>query len=237
MYQPDQREFNYMGDDYVAQPFARRCRCNSFIVRSVDLTEVPDTFREADISKFDFNAYGVDTTKLKEIIMSFFNDYKRWKASGKGLYLFSKTTGSGKTFLACCLAKSVMMKYGLTMRFTTAPGYIDKVSEGYTLSKQGISDNPSDVFRECDLLILDDLGVQLSNDWQNQELFKLVNDRVNKGLVTIYTSNLDISKVNVDERIRSRIYGTSIALQMPEESVRTKKANDAQKDFLKGVLG
>lgn len=226
-----------MGEDYKAQPFARRCRCNSHIQTSSDLTGVPDILREADIYKFDFGCYGVDTSKLKEIIMSFFGDYKKWKASGKGLYLFSKTSGSGKTFLACCLGKSVMMKYGIVMRFITAPNYIDKVSEGYTLSKQGIMDSPADTYRECELLILDDLGTQLSSEWQMQELFKLVNDRVAKGLVTIYTSNLEISKLNVDERIRSRIYGSSIALQMPEESVRTKKANEAQKDFLKGVLG
>lgn len=48
---------------------------------------------------------------------------------GKGLYLWSNTPGSGKTFLSCCLARSLMVKYDLQMRFITAPAYIDTVGE------------------------------------------------------------------------------------------------------------
>lgn len=174
--------------------------------------------------------------KRKAIILNFFDKYNEWVKKGKGLYIFSKTAGSGKTFLSCCIGKSVMMRYGLRFKFITVPDYIDKVSEGYTLAKQGIPNSPADIYKECDLLVLDDIGTQLDKPWQNQELFKLVNERVNSGLITIYTSNLPIDKLNIDERVKSRIYGTSILLPMPEESIRSRKANESQDDFLRSIL-
>lgn len=173
---------------------------------------------------------------VKKIVNSLVYDYRVWEGMGKGIYFWSKTAGSGKSFLSCCIGKSVMMKYGLRFRFITMPGYIDKVSEGYTFAKQGITDNPADIYKKCELLVIDDIGTQIDKPWQSQELFKLINERISAGLVTIYTSNLPIDSLNVDERIKSRIYGSTIVLQMPEESVRKKKANEAQNNFLKQIL-
>lgn len=237
LYTVSAREIEYVyGDAAEDMEYARKCTKCLGINSSEDLTGVPDTMREADLYKFDFDCYEVNTDKLKQIVFNMFNKYKEWAQKGKGLYIYSKTPGSGKTFLTCCLGKSIMMKYGIQFKFVTAPDYIDKVSEGYTLAKQGIPDSPADVYKTCELLVLDDIGAQMGKDWQTQELFKLINTRISKGLVTIYTSNLDIDRLNVDERIRSRIYGSSIILPMPEVSVRTIKANEAQDAFLKGIL-
>ena len=41
--------------------------------------------------------------------------------------------GSGKTFLACCMAKSVMIKYDLQMRFITAPDYLKTVGDNFSI--------------------------------------------------------------------------------------------------------
>lgn len=237
LYTVSARELEYVyGDAAEDMEYARKCTRCLGIKPTEDLTGAPDTMREADIYKFDFSCYGVNTAKLKQIVFSMFERYKEWAQKGKGLYIYSKTPGSGKTFLACCLGKSIMMKYGIQFKFVTAPDYIDKVSEGYTLAKQGIPDSPAEVYKTCDLLVIDDIGAQIGKEWQTQELFKLINSRISQGLVTIYTSNLDIDKLNVDERIRSRIYGSSIMLPMPEVSVRTKKANEAQDAFLNGIL-
>lgn len=232
------RELEYVyGDAAVDTEYARRCTaCMGINKSSGDTTGCPDSFREADIYKFDFDCYEADMAKRKAIILNFFDKYNEWVKKGKGLYIFSKTAGSGKTFLSCCIGKSVMMRYGLRFKFITVPDYIDKVSEGYTLAKQGIPNSPADIYKECDLLVLDDIGTQLDKPWQNQELFKLVNERVNSGLITIYTSNLPIDKLNIDERVKSRIYGTSILLPMPEESIRSRKANESQDDFLRSIL-
>ena len=219
----------------MASEYARKCpRCNGGT--RYTYSNIPSQYDEAYYKKFEWDIYGCDTSGLKEITDSFVNDFTKWQTMNKGLYISSKTSGSGKTFLSVCIGRSVMMMHNLRFKFVGVTEYIEKVAEGYTLAKQGIHDSPSDIYREVDLLVIDDIGTQLDKAWQNQELFRLINGRVNNGLLTIYTSNFPIDKLNVDDRIRSRIMGTSIPLPMPEVSIRQKKAKESQTDFLKSIL-
>lgn len=70
-----------------------------------------------------------------------------------------------------------------------------------------------------------------------QEIFRLVNKRMEDGNITIYTSNMSTDTLNVDNRTRDRIIKTSIELRMPEESIRKKEAAREQKTFLASVMG
>lgn len=127
-----------------------------------------------------------------------------------------------------------MMKYDLEMRFITAPDYISVVGDSYKRDRGEL--DSSEVYRECKLLVLDDIGAQADKDWQRQELFRLINKRMEDGNVTIYTSNMSTDNLNVDARTRDRIVKVSVELQMPEESLRRKKAEMEQNEFLKEVL-
>ena len=116
----------------VPLEFARLCTGCRAQRRLQDMTGAPPQFRDADLSKFGFDSYSHDMGNLRKITEDFLRNYwERWEKSGKGLYLWSKTPGSGKTFLACCLGKSVMIKYDLRMRFITVPDYLAKVGESY----------------------------------------------------------------------------------------------------------
>lgn len=214
---------------------ARKCpRCTGKW-RNTDKTGVPDEYHEADLYKFNFEAYEVDLSNLKKLAWSLFNKFNDWQNKGKGIYLWSQTPGSGKTFLACCIAKSVMMKYDLQMRFITAPDYISLVGDSYKRERGEV--DKSMIYRECPLLVLDDLGTQMDKEWQRQEIFRLVNQRMASGTVTIYTSNYPAEKLNVDDRTKDRIIKTSVVIQMPEESIRRKKAKNEQDSFLKTMIG
>lgn len=113
--------------------------------------------------------------------------------------------------------------------------YINTVGDSYKRDR-GEAD-PSEVYRECRLLVLDDIGAQADKDWQRQELFRLINKRMEDGNITIYTSNMSTDGLNVDARTRDRIVKTSVELQMPEESIRKKKAMGEQREFLAGIIG
>lgn len=215
--------------------FARPCKRCQTDRRRLDMTGAPPQFRGADLSKFGFDSYSRDMGSLRKISGDFLENYRsRWEKSGKGLYLWSKTPGSGKTFLACCIGKSVMIKHDRKMRFITAPDYLSTVGESYG-RQQGERDK-SAVYRECDLLIFDDIGAQKTGEWQSQETFRLVNERLNAGKITIFTSNVCPEDLNVDERTIDRILRKSIVLQMPEESIRGKQARDEQDSFLRDII-
>lgn len=215
--------------------FARRCTKCTGERRIIDNTGVPDEYHDADFGKFDFSAYQVDMSKARNLCWSMVQNFTEWEKVGKGLYLWSKTPGSGKTFLACCIAKSLMMKYDLQMRFVTAVDYINAVGESY--KRERGQEDVSEVYRTCSILVFDDIGAQIDKDWQRQELFRLVNKRMENGTITIYTSNLGTQSLNVDDRTRDRIVKSSIVLQMPEESIRRKKAQEEQARFLQSVMG
>lgn len=214
--------------------FCKPCTKCSGIRRAVDRTGVPDEYYDADLGKFKFESYSVDMSKVKQLAVSFLQDFPKWQGSGKGLYLWSKTPGSGKTFLASCIAKSVMIKYDLQMRFITAPDYIAAVGDSYKRERGEL--DSTQVYRECALLVVDDIGAQADKEWQRQEMFRLVNTRMSKGLVTIFTANMTIEQLNVDDRTKDRIIKTSVSIQMPEESIRRQKAKNEQNEFLRSIL-
>lgn len=213
---------------------AKRCPKCFGAWRSDDRTGVPDEYHEADIEKFNFGAYSVDMSNIQKIARSIIWQWKEWSRYGKGIYMWSQTPGSGKTFLASCIGKSVMIKHDLQMRFITAPDYINLVAESYK-RERGEYD-PSEVYRSCPVLIFDDVGAQIGKEWQRQEVFRLVNQRISTGVVTIYTSNMPVEDLNVDDRTIDRIIKSSIVIQMPEESIRRKRAKNEQDRFLAEIL-
>lgn len=213
--------------------FAKKCsRCAGKTAQE-DFSGIP--FAECDITRFNFEAYSVNLNNIKKIAMSLVDNFEKWQNSGKGIYLWSKTSGSGKTYLASCITRSLMLKYHLQAKFVTVPDYISCVGDSYK-RERGERDK-SEIIRSCQLLILDDLGAQISRDWQSQELFRLINKRMSEGLVTFYTSNMAPENLNLDDRIINRIVKSSIVIQLPEESIRLKKAKSEQEAFLKNILG
>lgn len=62
----------------------------------------------------------------------------------------------------------------------------------------------------CELLVLDDLGVEMTTPWNYQILYQLIDSRYDAMLPTIYTSNFSIPELTKkigDNRIISRIIG------------------------------
>lgn len=120
--------------------------------------------------------YSDNMEKFEKIIRQYFGNCE---SVGRGLYLWSRTPGTGKTFLSYCLGKSIMMRYDLRMRFITAPNYLALVGESYK-RQQGLNDE-SQIYRECELLIFDDFGKQKSGEWQKLEIFRIIDERANEG--------------------------------------------------------
>lgn len=203
--------------------------------RTSDVTGVPVKYFDANLTSFDFKIYSANTQGLQKVINSYFEKYELCKKQNKGLYLWSKTPGTGKTFLTCCLARSIMMKYDLQMRFVTVLDYLRAVAE--SCNRQQGTEDTSEIYRECELLVLDDLGTQKNGEWQEQEIFRLINERQNNGKIMLFTSNYPPEQLRLSDRTIDRILKGSIVLQMPEESIRRMKAQKEQERFLKEILG
>lgn len=122
--------------------------------------------------------------------------------------LFYGETGLGKTFISNCIAKSLLDKGNLVIYQTSFKMF--EIIEDYKFknSNEHISkDNYNNLF-ECDLLIIDDLGTELTNSFTNSELFNILNTRLLNGKKTIISTNLTPLQLRetYTERIFSRIF-------------------------------
>ena len=76
----------------------------------------------------------------------------------------------------------------------------------------------------------------MKKDWIDSVLYRLIDHRYRRTLVTIYTSNIQCSNLRIDERITDRINGTSHLIHLPEVPIRYQDKQLEKQEFLKKVL-
>lgn len=199
-----------------------------------DDSGIPKIFSEADMSKFRFEEYDRDTKNLEVIISSFWKEFEKWEKRSKGLFLWSSTKGSGKSFLACCLAVSIREKHRKSIKFISSVDYLQMVKESYSQGHDVPNRLPG-IFN-CDLLVVDDLGSEKKGDWQNQELFRLFDSRLCNGRINIVTSNFSPNDLQCDGRIVDRIGKICLPIRLPETSIRMRRAQKENEQFTASIL-
>ena len=85
------------------------------------------------------------------------------------------------------------------------------------------------------VLVIDDIGVQMSKEWSDTVFYRLVNARYNNRLVTIYTSNQECKNLKMDERIIDRIESTTYPVPLPEEPIRSRKRAEKRSQLMEQI--
>lgn len=204
---------------------------------------IPASYCDATLRQFDWeyqeNGKPANMEGKRKVVDSFIADFTEWEKDGMGLYIHSRTRGSGKTFLASCICNELMKSGAMVTKFVRAGDLIDIAKSADPTSPNLYEREPVRLLQACKLLVLDDIGQKQSGAaWHEDILFQIIDQRVNDGLVTIYTSNVRLDQLEIDDRIVSRIYQKSVELRLPEYSHRTKAANLHKVAFLKerGVI-
>ncbi len=140
--------------------------------------------------------------------------------------LFTGKTGLGKTFLSSCIANE-LLKQGKIILYQTASVMLDTIID-YRFGKANSSKDIYDHLLNVDLLIIDDLGTEGTNQMKLVELFNIVNSRLlnsKKVTKTIISTNLSLQALfeNYDERIVSRLVGNYDICYFFGEDIRFMK--------------
>lgn len=125
----------------------------------------------------------------------------------RGNLLLIGTTGTGKTHISTAIAREII-EQGYDVLYDSAQNIIaDFTDDQYRRSG---TESKADKYLECDLLIIDDLGAEFSNQMTLSILYNLLNTRQNKGLATIISTNLTAKELaaRYEGRIYSRIVGS-----------------------------
>ena len=141
-----------------------------------------------------------------------------------GNLLFCGAPGLGKTHLSAAIAREVADS-GWSVVYDTA----NHVFERFEAQKFGRDDAEADVNRvlRCDLLILDDLGTEMTTAFVQSALYQIVNTRLMERRATIISTNLMVHEIvrRYSGQTASRIEGEYRILPFFGEDIRKLKRN------------
>ena len=138
------------------------------------------------------------------------------------LYFYGDT-GIGKTFLSNCVAKELMDR-GYSVIYFTAFQLFDILSKGIFRREEEAIAAHQNIFN-CDLLIIDDLGTELTNSFTTSQLFLCLNERILRKKSTIISTNLGMNQLAdiYSERVLSRISSNYTLIKLFGADIRILK--------------
>ena len=137
---------------------------------------------------------------------------------------FHGAPGLGKTFLSACIARTVS-EAGYSVVYDTAGNIFAQFEARKFLRDSDDGREARDETRRylgCDLLILDDLGSELTTQFTQSALYELINGRLVGGKRTVISSNLSMEEaaVRYSPQIASRLEGEYHLLHFFGEDIR-----------------
>ena len=134
--------------------------------------------------------------------------------------LFSGNTGLGKTFLSGCIARTVADR-GFSVAYETASRLFTKM-ERARFERDEQCRLETEGALAADLLILDDLGTEMTGQFTSVALYGLINDRLLAGKPTIISTNLTMEELRrrYSVQVGSRLDGEYHVLRFYGEDIR-----------------
>ena len=173
-------------------------------------------------------AWGRSPRENMEKVLKICRDY----AQNFGRYYFnnlflSGSTGLGKTFLSACIARTVS-ENGFSVVYDTAGEVFARFeAQKFSRDEEDAREARDDTRRylNCDLLILDDLGSELTTPFVQSALYQLVNSRLTAEKRTVISSNLTMDDVRLryTPQIASRLEGEFRVLPFFGEDIRLQR--------------
>ena len=216
-----------------------KCREKAVMSRRLRFADIPEAFRGMDLRSFRMDVYRKQESKKMvsdacKIIKTYLDDFESQKERGMGLYIWSRTKGSGKTRIAAGIANELMKRY--TVKFAVSLTILQEIKNTWRRDAAGSESQLLDALSTTDILIIDDFGVEAPAAWINDKMYQIINERYINQKVTIYTSNDPLDKLSYDDRITNRIKERTYQIAFPEESVRDHIAERMQEEIIEKVI-
>ncbi len=217
---PDCRDTGFIGTE----------KCHCFLQAEIDLiynqSHLKEILKEENFHSFSYAWYeGEDQDIMKRHVMDAWLFIEAFDTSFQNLLLLGEV-GTGKTFLSNCIAKE-LMDTGHSVVYLTAFQLFELLSKAVFGDPRGqaYEQQAYPYIFDCDLLIIDDLGTELSNSFTISQFFLCINERILRRKSTLISSNLDMEalKNTYSERTLSRIISNYTIRQLPGSDIRIRK--------------
>lgn len=211
---------------------SQMCSCLRELCRQEqkkELTSLLGSGRESfDTFRLDVYSDAYDPklgTSPRELMRSNLNICKKYAAgfsASGGSLLFSGATGLGKTFLSACIARQIADR-GFSVMYETAIRLFGDF-ETEKFGAQGGDGSLTRKYFDCDLLIIDDLGTEMTTQFTVSALYSVLNTRMMEGKPILISTNLlpEALETRYSPQIASRIVGTFRLIKFAGDDLRRK---------------
>jgi len=209
----------------------QKCHCfrNREISLLYDQSNIQQILSAENFSTLSYSYYqGEDlerfqkaTNICKHFVQNFEQDYHN--------LFFYGTVGTGKSFLSGCIANELLQK-GYSVIYFSASGLFDTLAR-YTFDnglKESLYDFYDDLYN-CDLVIIDDLGTEMTNSFVSSQFFACLNERQLRRNATIISTNLSLEELRnrYSDRVFSRITSNYELCKLTGPDIRMLKKRSA----------
>lgn len=220
-----------------------KCECGNIILFSGNdkickFCRAKKTWEESP-NKLWLEKWGIPKKTADEFLEIPAKQFKQTKRRfDKSLYLTGKA-GIGKTSIAIAqmlynaeqyYCGKVNTNISATLNFITTPELLFKLRQTYNKpinpkTHETAEERAVNYYRDIDVLVLDDFGVEKITDWASTMLYLILTDRYENDRVTIFTSNLSLDELTAqlkDARLTSRIGGWCDIIEFKGKDRRKK---------------
>ncbi len=206
----------------------KMCECmrSELILAGYESSGIGRLIKTQSFESFSLEYYRQTNEQLESMsrilaaCMSYAEEFEPEKS---GNLLFMGTTGLGKTHLSTAIAKKVIEK-GYDVVYET----MQNILSDFESQRFGHSyENQTERYFTCDLLIIDDLGAELTNQFTVAALYNLLNTRINNSKPMIISTNLGVKEIRerYNDRITSRLFGEFETKMFFGKDIRLMKLN------------
>ena len=234
---------NYLEDNYICAICKDTgfrgdimCVCLAELYKQEQSSSLSNLFKLGNekFENFDLQYYddrpspqtGISPQKSMEIVYETCIQYAQKFGQNSMNLFFNGAPGLGKTYLSACIAR-VVAESGFSVVYDMATVIFTKFEEAKFSRTDNLEETRHEIKRymECDLLIIDDLGTEMTTVFTISALYEIINTRLVTGKKTIVNSNLTIPELQkrYSEQITSRLEGEYQVLTFYGEDIRKKR--------------
>ncbi len=230
---------NYMKPQFVCEICedrgfigGRMCTCHKQLLKDIMRSEMS---RLAPLDKCTFDNFSLEYYTDKpmenniiprqraEKIFDTCRKYAQNFSSQSKNLLFFGGAGLGKTHLSLAIMNVVINK-GCDVCYGTSQNICDDLQSEQFGRTENLVYTKSQVMN-CDLLVLDDLGTEIDNQYSIATLYNIINTRILSSKPTIISTNYSMVSLEkkYDKRITSRLTGEYIPFYFIGNDIRNLK--------------
>jgi len=234
---------NYLNEDFMCPTChdtgyikSKMCDCLRELYKEEQRESLSNLFKLGNetFDNFDLSFYDdtpstetrISPRRSMEVVYETCIEYARKFGSRSINLFFNGAPGLGKTFLSACIAK-VVADNGYSVVYDMATSIFSKFEDAKFQRTDDLEGLRNEIRRylECDLLIIDDLGTEMTTAFTISTLYEIINTRLVTGRKTLVNSNLTLGELHrrYSEQIMSRLEGEYQVLTFYGDDIRKKR--------------